>query len=205
MPNTKTLIAGIVLTAIPLIAVSTVKQTAWGKFLATPSARQEGDPNAKVLLVEYSDFQCPMCAHIQPTLNQFMDTYKGKIRLAYKYFPLNMHKNALPSSHAAQCAAEQNQFWPYKDQLFQTQAQWATLADPTTSYMAIAQTVHLDMNRFAACYADPSKMAEVEQDRAEGEARQINATPTLFIGDERLVGSYIETDGARMIERELRK
>ena len=102
-----------------------------------------------------------MCAHIQPALHQLLDTYKGKVRLAYKYFPLTtMHKNALPSAHAAQCAAEQNQFWAYEDQLFQTQPQWAVLADPTTSYVAIAQDgASRHESRFNACYADPSKLA----------------------------------------------
>jgi len=201
----KKIVAGVVLTVIPLVGVTLARQTAWGKFLATPQSRMTGDPGAKVLLVEYSDFQCPMCARVQPALHQLLDTYKGKVRLAYKYFPLAMHKNAMPSAHAAECAAEQNQFWSYEDQLFQTQPEWAPLADPTTNYVAIAQTVRLDMNQFNACYADPSKLALIDQDHQEGEARQISATPTLFIGDERLVGSFIETDGARMIERELRK
>jgi protein-disulfide isomerase len=203
---TRKLFAGLILTLLPVISVYSVKQTAWGKFQATPKSRQEGDPGAKVLLVEYSDFQCPMCASVQPTLKFFMEHYKGRIRLAYKYFPLTkIHKNAIASAHAAECAASQDKFWPYSEQLFANQPLWANLNDPTTSYVAIAQSVQLDMGKFKTCYADPSKEAIIEQDHAEGEARQINATPTLFIGDERLVGTPIMTDGARMIERELKK
>src|SRR4051812_29469284 len=111
MVNIKHIIAGVILTAVPIFAVQQAKQTSWGKFLATPLARQKGDPGAKVVLVEYSDFQCPMCARIQPTLRQFLDTYKGKVKLASKYFPLTMHKNSMPAAQAAQCAAEQNKFW----------------------------------------------------------------------------------------------
>src|SRR5258708_16833409 len=204
-PNTKRLIAGVVLTLAPIIGVLMAKQTAWGRFLATPRSRKDGDPNAPVLMVEYSDFQCTMCARVQPTLHQFLDMYKGKVRLAYKYFPLtSIHKNAMSSAHAAECAADQNQFWPYQAKLFETQSQWAPLSDPTTSYAAIAQEVHLDMPNFGACYADPSKEIIIKQDHQEGQNRQISATPTLFIGDERLVGTVIETDGARMIERALR-
>jgi protein-disulfide isomerase len=204
--NTRRIVAGVLLTLAPVAAVYALKQTAWGTFQATPKSRIEGDPGAKVLLVEYSDFQCPMCAMVQPNLKQFLDLYKGKIRIAYKYFPLTrVHKNAMASAHAAECAAEQDHFWPYSEQLFKTQTQWAGLADPTTSYTAIAQQVALDMNQFKACYADPSKEAIINADHAEGERRQISATPTLFIDDERLVGSYIQTDGARMIDRELRK
>jgi len=156
--------------------------------------------------VEYSDFQCPMCALVQPSLHQFLDMYKGKVRLAYKYFPLSkIHPHALTAAHAAECAAEQDQFWPYQDRLFETQKQWAPLADATTSYVVIAQETHLDTNKFTACMADPSKLALIEQDHTEGLAREISATPTLFIGEIRVVGTMIETEGARTIEMELRR
>src|SRR5579864_4564662 len=100
--------------ALPVAGVSLVKQSNWGAVLATPLARQTGDPKAKVIIVEYSDFQCPSCAAMQPTVHNLLDVYKGKIRLYYKYFPLTrIHKNAMASAHAAECAARQNQFWPY--------------------------------------------------------------------------------------------
>ena len=205
-PTTKRVVAGIVLTLAPVLGVYQVKQTAWARFLATPKARQSGDPRAPVILVEYSDFQCPMCARVQPSLHRFLEMYKGKVRLAFKYFPLiKIHKNAMASAHAAECAAEQNQFWPFQDRLFETQTQWAPLADPATSYLALAQEVHLDVTKFSACVSDLSKETVIEQDAGEGRDRQISATPTLFVGDERLVGAVIDSDGARIIERELRR
>ena len=174
--------------------------------MATPHARIQGNPAARLTIFEYSDFQCPACAHIQPTVQRILELYKGKIRLVFKYYPLTMmHKNALGAAHAAQCAAEQNQFWPYGDELFAKQTQWATLADPTTSFMAIAQDAKLDTVRYATCVADPSKEAIILADVQEGKARQVSATPTFFVGDQRLLGGFFEADGARTIERELRK
>lgn len=205
-PNTKKILAGLVLTLAPVIGVFRAKQSAWGQFIATPEARQQGDPKARVMLVEYSDFQCPMCARVQSGLHQLLEVYKGKVRLAYKFFPLTrIHKNAMPSAHAAQCAAEQDQFWPYHDRLFETQTLWAPLSDPTTWYAAIAREVKLDLPRFNICYNDPSREAIIEQDVRESHDRQITATPTVFIGEERLVGAFIQTDSALVIERELRK
>jgi protein-disulfide isomerase len=202
----KRIFAGIVLTVIPFLVVFSVKASAWGKFAATPKARQLGEVSAKVVLVEYSDFQCPMCAQVQPALHEFLTLYKGKVRLAYKYFPLTrIHQNAIPAAHAAECAGAQDKFWPYQDALFQTQREWAPLADATTNYLAIAAKVQLDIDKFKACQADPAINRIVEADRQEGESRQIAATPTLFVNDERLVGSFIQTDGARTIEKELRK
>jgi len=174
--------------------------------MSAPKARQIGDPKAPVVIVEYSDFQCPSCASVDPTIHQFLDIYKGKIRLIYKYYPLTkIHKHAMESAHAAECAATQDHFWPYHDRLFQTQLSWAPLADATTSFMAIAQEVKLDMPKFQACYADPTRVKPIEQDALEAQAHQVTGTPTFFIGDERLVGQVVVTDGARSIEKALRR
>ena len=111
----------------------------------------------------------------------------------------------MPWAHAADCAAIQDRFWPYHDRLFQSQKDWAPLLDPTTSFMAIAQEAKLDIPRFKACYADPSRIPIIEQDAFEAQARQVTATPTFFIGDERLVGMVLASDGARTIEKALRQ
>jgi protein-disulfide isomerase len=192
--------------AAPIVGIMAVKQTSWGPILAAPKARQTGDPHAKVTIVEYSDFQCPSCAMVDPTVHQFLEVYKGKIRLIYKYYPLvRIHKNAMASAHAADCASLQDHFWPYHDRLFQTQISWASLQDPTTSFMAIAQEVNLDIPKFQACYADPSRENIIEQDALEAQARQVTATPTFFVGDDRLVGPLMVSDGARTIEKALRR
>jgi protein-disulfide isomerase len=194
------------LLAAPVVTVQLVKQTSWGPILAAPKARQTGDPKARVVIVEYSDFQCPSCATLDPFIHKLLETYKGKVRLIYKYYPLiKIHKNAMPSARAADCAALQDRFWPYHDRLFQTQASWASLLDPTTSFMAIAQEVKLDVPKFQSCVADPSRVAVIEQDAQEAQARQVTATPSFFIGDERLVGQVMATDGARAIEKALRQ
>jgi protein-disulfide isomerase len=195
-----------ILFACPVLVVLAVKQTSWGPILAAPKARQTGDPQAKVTIVEYSDFQCPSCASVDPTIHQYLEIYKGKIRLIYKYYPLvRIHKNAMASAHAADCAASQDHFWPYHDRLFQTQLSWAGLQNPTTSFMAIAEEVKLDMPKFQTCYADPSRIKVIEQDAQEAQAHQITATPTFMIGDDRLVGQVVVTDGARTIEKALRR
>jgi protein-disulfide isomerase len=204
--NLKRVLAGSFLLLAPFAAVWSVKQTDWGPILSASKARETGDSNAKVTIVEYSDFQCPSCAVAAPAVHQFLSIYKGKIRVIYKYFPLTkIHKNAMAAAHAAECAAAQNQFWPYHDELFKTQTSWAPLADPTTSYMAIASDVKLDTAAFVACYADASRTAVIEQEAKEAQAREVNATPTFFVGDQRLVGQVFITEGARTIERALRQ
>jgi protein-disulfide isomerase len=204
--NFRRFLVGTLLIALPLVVVRAVKQTSWGPILAAPKARETGNPNAKVTIVEYSDFQCPSCAMVDPTVHKFLEIYQGKVRLIYKYYPLtHIHKNSMPAAHAAECAAGQNKFWPYHDRLFQTQLAWAPLADPTTSYMAIAQDVHLDLSKFQACYADPAPIARINADAQEAQARDVTATPTFFVGEDRLVGQVFVTDGARAIEKAMRQ
>jgi len=202
----KKLLTALVLMILPVIAVYAVKETYWGPILSTPPSRQIGDPHAKVTIVEYSDFQCPSCAKMQPTVHNFLDIYKGKIRVMYKYYPLTrIHKHAMAAAHAAECAAGQQQFWPYADRLFAQQDSWAPLQDATTTFMAIGQETNLDMTKFHACFADPSKEKIIESDADEARSRQVAATPTFFIEDERLVGGVFASEGARAIEKELRK
>ncbi len=195
-----------VLLALPVLVVKLVKQTSWGPILAAPKARQTGDPKAKVVIVEYSDFQCPSCAMVDPTVHKLLDIYKGKVRLIYKYYPLvKIHKNAMPAALAAECAGRQEKFWPYHDRLFQTQGSWAPLTDTTTSFMTLAKETQLDIPAFTSCLADPSHQRVIEQDASEAQSREVNSTPTFFIGDERLVGQMLVTDGARAIEKALRQ
>jgi protein-disulfide isomerase len=205
MNGQKRYVAALILLILPPAFVFWAKQTDWAAAMVVPHARQKGDPGAPVIILEYSDFQCPACAHIQPVLKGLMEAYKGKALLMFKYFPLRMHKNALPAAQAAECAGDQNQFWPYGDRLFETQSQWAPLTDTTTSFMAIAVEVKLNVPAFTACLADPAKRDLIMKDVEEGERRQINSTPTFFVGDQRLVGPVFATDGARAIEKELRK
>jgi len=204
--NLKRFLAATLLLLLPVATVRLVKQTNWGPILAAPKARQTGDPKAKVVIVEYSDFQCPSCARLSPIADKLIELYKGKVRLIYKYYPLTkIHMNAMAAAHAAECAARQDHFWPYHDRLFESQTSWAGLQDPTTSFAAIAVDVKLDLSRFRTCYADPSILAAIEQDANEAQARQVTATPTFFVGDERLVGPVLASDGARTIEKELRR
>lgn len=202
----KRALTGIVLTLLPPVAVFSVKHSAWGPALATPKTRIFGEPDAKLMILEYSDFQCPSCASVQPTLHTLMDVYKGKIRLAYKYYPLTkIHKNAMPAAHAAVCAEEQKKFWPYHDRLFSSQTAWSNLADPTTSFVAIARDVQMDTAKFNTCFAEPSKRKPIEADMEDARRREINSTPTFFIDDERLVGGVFASDAARTIEKVLRR
>lgn len=83
-----------------------------------------GPKNAKVELVEFSDFECPFCARAYPTVKQILKDYKDQVKFYYKQFPLNqIHPNAQKAAEASLCAADQGKFWEYHDKLFEVQSQ----------------------------------------------------------------------------------
>lgn len=91
----------------------------------TDNAR--GPKDAKVTIVEFSDFQCPFCSRVFPTVEQIMKEYNGKVRLVFKNFPLlSLHPHAQKAAEAAACAKAQGKFWEFHDKLFTTQADWST-------------------------------------------------------------------------------
>lgn len=198
------LLAAVLFLGLPFLAVHGTRSRL-DPLRDTPKARQKGDPQAKVVIVEYSDFQCPKCASIQPTVQRMLEAYPGKVRFAFKYFPLKqIHRNAIAAAHAAECASRQDRFWPYHDRLFAAQKEWQHLADPTAAFVTYATELQLDSQRFKTCLEDSSTLLPVQLDVAEGDGQMVKSTPTFFIGDERLVGDVFASEADRIIRRKLR-
>ncbi len=170
-----------------------------------------GNANAKVTVVEFSDFQCPFCEKFfTDTLKQIDDNYikTGKIKLAFRHYPLiSIHPNAQIASEASECANEQNKFWDYHDLLFTNQAAWSPLtgSDITSSLTDYAGQVGLDTGAFATCLSSHKYKARVDADQAAGNDAQVNGTPTFFINGNRLVGAQPFSAIKRAIEGELKK
>ena len=160
-----------------------------------------GNPKAKVTIVEFSDFQCPFCLRVAPTLKKIRAAYGDKVRVVWKDFPLTqIHPQAFKAGEAGQCAAEQGKFWEYHDQLFENQQ--ALLPDDLKKYAA---AVGMDTGRFNSCL-DMSKRAEVVRDGvAQGTRLGINSTPTVFVNGRRVDGAQPYEVFAAAIDEELSK
>ena len=148
-----------------------------------------GPAAASVKLVEYSDFECPSCRTVQADLQNLFKNYPGKIQLTFKHFPLTSHKWSLYAHQAAECMNAQGKFWPYQDMLYAKQMEWApALVAPVEILARYARELDADMDRFGKCLADVAVTHEVYAEKEEGNQRQVNATPTFFLGEERFVG-----------------
>ena len=136
----------------------------------------QGDANAAVTIVEYSDFQCPFCERFHGTMKQVMTDYKGKVRWILRPFPLSFHPEAVNAAVAAECAGQQNKFWEYGDKLIENQS---TLG--ADLYKKLATDLGLDAGKFATCQADKAITDLVNKVAAGGGAAGVNGTPGSFI------------------------
>ena len=148
--------------------------------LMIEGAPSKGSPNAPVTIVEFSDFQCPICGRpFQQTLAPLEKEYiaTGKVRYVFRHFPLErIHPQAFKAGEAAECAAAQGKFWEMHDRLFANQQ--ALMPDNLVTH---AQALGLDAQKFAACFAGQAT-ARVRADMALGSQAGVTATPNFFLG-----------------------
>lgn len=135
-----------------------------------------------VVVVEYSDTECPYCKRFHTTLQDMVKKYDGKVKWVYKYMPLEgLHQKAKNEAIAVECASEQGKFWEYIDEVY-TQTPSNDGLDASALY-TIADKMQLDRSKFDDCYKNEKTKARVEADMAEGEKLGINGTPTSYIAD----------------------
>lgn len=152
--------------------------------------RAQGSPQAAIEIVEYSDFQCPACQKAQALLSNLMEQYPGKIRLYYRHFPLESHPFSPLAHQAAECAAEQDHFWPYHNRLYQEQEIWsaASAAPPVEIFLRYARELGLDLDSFARCLTEPTIAQRIQEERVAGSGLGIRSTPSFFVNGELVVG-----------------
>jgi protein-disulfide isomerase len=158
-----------------------------------------GNPKAPVTLIEFSDFQCPYCRQVAPTLKRIRATYGDKVRIVWKDFPLTqIHPLAFKAGEAGHCAAEQGKFWEFHDQLFGNQQ---ALQPDDLKRHAVA--VGSEAERFATCL-DSSKQAEIVREGVSlGSRLGVNSTPTVFVNGRRISGAQPYEVFAAVIDEEL--
>jgi len=142
----------------------------------------KGNKNAKVTVVEYSDFQCPFCRRASEILPKLLDEYGNKISVVYKQFPLPNHNWAKPAAIAALCAFDQgnNNFWKFHDLLFGNQQQ-INVGNVNAKLKGFASKIGLNQKKFNACLSSPKIEAKIQQETREATSVGVNSTPTFFV------------------------
>ena len=140
-----------------------------------------GNPKAKIVIVEFSEFQCPYCARITPYLDSLTHANPDKIRLVYKNFPLSFHANAPAAAAAAMAAQKQGKFWEYRWALA---PEFQSLVDST--FIAIAERVGLNIEQFKKdMVLDSEKQAIIDRDIKLGSEVGVQGTPNFYVNGKR--------------------
>lgn len=150
-----------------------------------------GDPKAPVTIVEYSDFECPVCRNLHDALRSILPNYAGKVRVIFKDFPIEqLHPWARTAAIAGRCAYQQKPeaFWKVYDQVYDNQ-EIISAANAWTKMTDYAGQAGLDGEAFKSCMASPEAAAAVNASHANGEKLEVNSTPTLFVNGRRMVGA----------------
>ncbi len=142
-----------------------------------------GNPDAKVTVIVYTDFQCPYCTRLDASMRSLMQV--TDTRLIYRHFPLEFHPQAASAAEAVECAGAQGKFWEYSDELF---ASGEKLADKNR-FGKLASDLGADMKAFDACFSSGKFKQRVADQREEGNQRRIRATPTFYVNGKRVIGA----------------
>ena len=149
-------------------------------ILSVESAPFKGDKNAKLTLIEFSDYQCPFCArHFREALPLIESEYirTGKLKYVFRDFPvISLHREAFKASEAAKCAEEQGKYWEMHDRIFVTQT-----VGPK-DLMLHAQYLKLELTNFQKCLDSEQQAMRIHKDLADGQKAGVKGTPTFFLG-----------------------
>jgi protein-disulfide isomerase len=159
----------------------------------------KGPSDAPIVMVEFSDFQCPFCQRAEPTVEQVLKTYGNKIRFVYRHYPLPNHPDARPAAEAAVCAEQQGRFWQYHEQLFAHSNRLSS-----GDLKAHAAAAGLDEKKFAECVDGHQTKSRVDADVKDAEAAGVSGTPAFFINGRMLDGAQPFETFKLLIDEELR-
>jgi protein-disulfide isomerase len=146
-----------------------------------PTTHVTGNSEAKTVLVEFSDFQCPACGAYKPVVDQIIEKYSDKLLFGYRHYPLPQHENAISAAIASEAAARQDKFWEMSDYLFTFQSDLSS-----ETIKKAAQNLELDMQKFDEDIKNPELQAIVEKDKNDGNTLGINSTPTFYLNGKKL-------------------
>jgi protein-disulfide isomerase len=144
----------------------------------------KGPANARLVVVEFSDFECPYCAKAAVKVDEILKAFPNDARLVYKQYPIDTHPNAAMAAAASLAAHAQNKFWPMHDQLFANGSRLSA-----GKIVEIAKTLGLDMTRFESDLKSARIKLAVDKDVADGNKLVISGTPTFFVNGKRYNGA----------------
>jgi protein-disulfide isomerase len=166
--------------------------------VALDGSPRRGPEDAPVLIVEFADYECPYCQRIHPDLKKLQQEFPGQVALAFKDFPLPMHRYAGKAAEAARCAAQQGRFWDFHDVLFDNTPKF----EPA-QLKEHARVLKLDTARFDQCLDAGEQAATVQKDLTQGQRLGLTGTPSFFVNGHFLSGAVKYGTLREIVEQQL--
>lgn len=160
-----------------------------GKQIATKAnegivtlSHTKGNTQARVSLLEYSDFQCPACAQFYPEVKTIVETYNTELSFEYRHFPLStLHQYAIPAAVAAEAAGQQGKFFEMHDKLFENQKVWSQSPTPHVFFAQYAKEIGLDVDLFKRHSRASILKEKVRKEFSEAQSNGLTGTPSFFL------------------------
>jgi protein-disulfide isomerase len=202
----KTLLLGLFMAVTALPAAAQQR----GVFIGVDDDPVLGSPDAKVLIIEFGDYQCPSCRQfwkdIEPRLKKdYIDT--GKVKLVFRDFPLmQIHPEALMAANAVNCAGEQGKYWQFHDKVFREQYNRGDdiIRMKAADLKKWAKEIGVDQAKFDQCLDSEKFKSEVLKDKADGDAAGVQGTPTFFINGRVMGGAQQYPEYKKLIDELLK-
>jgi protein-disulfide isomerase len=161
-----------------------------------------GNRNAKVVLIEYGDLQCPACGSYYPVIKSLEEKFKDDVAFVFRHFPLiSIHPNAFSASRAAEAAGNQGKFWEMHDKLFETQNSWGQVATNQQSlFEAYATDLDLNLEQFRTDYASSQVADRINRDIASAKEFDARSTPTFVLNGKKIDNPNGQEEFAKLLE-----
>ncbi len=157
--------------------------------IAIEMAKAKGNPEAKVKIVEFMDFQCPACANGMKVLKELLEKHPQDVHVQVKHFPLShMHRHAMTSALYSECAGRQGKFWAFSDVMLPQQAQWSQLINAEPVFLGMAEQVGMDKEKLNSCLTSHEARQLINDEKSLGQSLGVSSTPTYFINNKMVVG-----------------
>lgn len=189
-------VASLIIMGGGIMALSSDNQQVMGveviaeEFLVKDDAYSTGAEDAKVTIVEFSDFQCPACAVNAPALKPYLEQNPDQIKLIFRHFPLSYHNNARLAASAAEAAGRQDKFWQMHDLLFANQLEWQDLPEEEAiaEFEKYAVEFDIDLEKFQQDLSDPVILEKIDRDIKDGYQAKVGGTPSFYINGRPVLG-----------------
>lgn len=186
LTNESKIFLGIIAISVLVIGIASVVLTKPASTFTTSEVMPKdsytkGNTNAKVSLVEFSDFQCPACLTAKPAVDAIVTKHKDKMVFSYRHFPLDQHPFARKAAQAAEAAGAQGKFWEMYDLLFENQLKFSD-----TIFADLAKQLSLDMSKFEEDMKSSALTNRIDSDQADGTRFGVNSTPSFFLNGKKL-------------------